>query len=159
MSIRIAALTTSCLLLTIACLYTQPEQSLAQDAAKPEKKEASPDDGDGRPIGDLRQFMRAKLAASNKVLEGLATEDMAMVREGARALNKMSMSEKWRAHNDAMYKQFSSEFQRVTKDLAIAAEEDNLDQATLKWMGATMACIECHRYVRSTLVVDLEELR
>lgn len=120
---------------------------------------AQDQEGDGRVTTNLKEFMRAKLAASNKVLEGLATEDMAMVREGARTLNKMSLSEKWRAHNDVMYKQFSSEFQRVTKDLALAAEQDNLDQAALKWMGATMACIECHRYVRNTLVVDLEKLK
>lgn len=126
----------------------------AQSKKKSAAAEASQDDG--RVVTDLRQFMRKKLAASNKVLEGLTTEDMALVREGARTLNKMSLSSKWRAHNDVMYKQFSSEFQRVTRDLSQAADEDNLDQAVLKWMGATMACIECHRFVRNTLVVDLE---
>lgn len=159
MGIRLAALLVPSLLVAIVIFNYQPAASFAQDAAKENKAEADDKEGDGRPVGDVRQFMRAKLAASNKVLEGLTTEDMALVREGARALNKMSLSEKWRAHNDVMYKQFSSEFQRVTKDLAMAAEEENLDQAALKWMGATMACIECHRYVRSTLVVDLEKLQ
>lgn len=128
---------------------------------KPTAQKNSDDspENEGRPVSDLRQFMRAKLAASNKVLEGLATEDMALVKEGALALNKMSLSEKWRTHNDVMYKQFSSEFQRVTRDLIQAAEQENLDQATLKWMGATMACIECHRFVRTMLVVDTEELK
>lgn len=127
----------------------QPEKLAQKTEKKAEQKEA-----DGRPVTDIRQFMRAKLAASNKVLEGLATEDMSLIREGARTLNKMSLSENWRAHNDVMYKQFSSEFQRVTKDLMMAADDENLDQATLKWMGATMACIECHRFVRKTLIVD-----
>lgn len=118
-----------------------------------------PEPNDGRPISDLKQFMRGKLSASNKILEGLTTEDMALVLDGARTLNKMSLSAKWRAHNDAMYRQFSAEFQRVTGDLVKAAEQDNADQAVLKWMGATMACIECHRFVRNTLVVKAEEFK
>ena len=129
-----------------------------QNKKKPPVAEKG-DPEDGRVATDLKQFMRKKLAASNKILEGLATEDMDLAREGARTLNKMSLSSKWRAHNDVMYRQFSSEFQRVTKDLEKAANEDNLDQAVLKWMGATMACIECHRFVRNTLVVDLEETK
>ena len=116
--------------------------------------QAAEADDNAKPVLNLKQFMRAKLDASNKVLEGLTTEDMELVQSGARTLNKMSRSEKWRAHNDVMYKQFSNEFQRTTNELVKAAQEENLDQATLKWIGATMACIECHRYVRNTLVVD-----
>lgn len=130
----------------------QGKQKAEQNPVASEKVEPKKDDG--RPVTDLRLFMRKKLAASNKILEGLTTEDMALVREGARALNKMSLSEKFRVNNDAMYKQFSAEFRRVTNDLNTAAEEENLDQATLKWMGTTMACIECHRFVRNTLVVE-----
>lgn len=155
MKVRIVILAT-----LIACIvFVACDQKETRSAFAQEKSEAKEPREDGKPIGDLKQFMRTKLAASNKILEGLTTEDMALVREGARVLNKMSLSERWRAHNDAMYKQFSAEFQRVTKDLSMAADEDNLDQAALKWMGATMGCIECHRYVRSTLVVDLEQLK
>ena len=134
-----------------------PSQVKEPDAA-PQKSTTKPDDGDGRPVSDLRQFMRGKLSASNKILEGLTTEDMALVKEGARELNKMSLSEKWRASNDGMYQQFSAEFRRITNDLNSAADDNNLDQATLKWMAATMTCIECHRFVRNTLVVDLGEM-
>ena len=59
---------------------------------------------DGRPITDLRQFMRAELAASNKILEGLTTDDMTLTLEGARTLNKMCRSVKWRVNNTAMDK-------------------------------------------------------
>ncbi|QDT31840.1 hypothetical protein [Thalassoglobus polymorphus] len=132
-----------------------PAQENQKKSQEPTQAVAeSPKEGDGRPISDLRQFMRGKLKASNKILEGLTTEDMALIQDGAKALNKMSSSEKWRVNNDAMYKQFSAEFRRLTNDLNSAAEAENLDQAALKWMGVTMACIECHRYVRNTLVVD-----
>lgn len=149
------------LIVMLACALAPLAAQLAAQTEKSEKSQPKEPpqarDGvrdDGRPVTDLRQFMRAKLAASNKILEGLATDDLALVKDGARSLNKMSLSEKWRANNDVMYKQFSAEFQRVTTDLIQAAEDGNEDLATLKWMGAMMACIECHRFVRSTLVVD-----
>lgn len=100
----------------------------------------------------LREFMRRKLAASNKILEGLVIEDTRLIREGAQTLNEMSSAEKWRVSNDAMYRQFSTEFRRITQKLDDAAREGNLDQAALKWFDATLSCMECHRFVRGMLV-------
>lgn len=96
----------------------------------------------------LRDFMRKKLAASNQVLEGLCTDDMAMVKEGAVALSEISSAERWRVSNDVMYKQFSSEFREIIQQLQRAAESDNPDRVALKWMDATMGCLDCHRFVR-----------
>lgn len=126
----------------------------------PEKPVAEPpaddDDGDGKPKLRLKDFMRQKLTSSNMILEGLAAEDMQLVKNGAQKLNHMSGVEQWRMHNDAMYRQFSGEFQRVTQSLIKAAEDDDLDRAAFQWMAATMSCIECHRYVRNELVVGAE---
>ncbi|MGD9855345.1 MAG: hypothetical protein AB7U20_10395 [Planctomycetaceae bacterium] len=105
---------------------------------------------------DLSHFMRLKLEASGKILEGLAIEDFALIKEGAQQLHQMSTAEKWRVSNDALYRQFSGDFQRVTKDLVDAAQKENLDAAALKWMDATMSCIECHRYARGIMIARLE---
>jgi len=125
--------------------------SQAQD--KKNQKEPPADD-EGRPVMTLRDFMRVKLKASNQILEGLAIEDMEMVQAGAQTLKTMSTAEKWRVYNDAMYRQFSGEFQRSVTDLEKAAKENNLDSAAMKWVATTMNCIECHRYVRHHLVVE-----
>lgn len=111
----------------------------------------------GRDDIPLREFMRAKLEASNSILEGLVTEDHALIRDGAQKLNEMTTAERWRVQNDAMYRQFSSEFRRTTQDLVKAADDGNLDQAALQWMDATMSCIECHRYVRGMRVADADD--
>ncbi len=104
---------------------------------------------------DLNHFMRLKLEASSQILEGLAVEDFALIKEGASRLHKMSTEEKWRVTNDAMYRNFSGDFQRITQELVTASEKENLDRAALKWMDATMSCIECHRYTRSiTIAAD-----
>lgn len=100
----------------------------------------------------LRDFMRIKLVASNQVLEGLTIEDFALIEEGARSMHDLSGAERWKVHSDVMYAQFSSEFRRNTQDLIDAANKKNMDQAALKWIAATLNCIECHRYVRNTLM-------
>jgi len=103
----------------------------------------------------LQNFMRLKLTASEKILEGLILENHKLVHQGAQSLHKISSTEKWRVSNDPLYRQFSDEFQRNTGELAKAAEDHDLDQAALKWFAATMNCIECHKFVRNNLVVKL----
>lgn len=93
-------------------------------------------------------FMRRKLDASNQILEGLVTEDAELVVKGAKILVEMSSAEKWQVKHDVMYKQYSSEFQQSAKKLVEAAEKENFDGATLKWIDTTMKCMECHKFVR-----------
>jgi cytochrome c556 len=106
------------------------------------------------PKQDLRDFMHQKLDASNKILEGLVTEDTELVRQGAQTLTEMSAAEKWKVSQNVMYLQFSKEFQRNAEKLVDAAKEKNLDRVALRWMDTTMSCIECHRFVRNELVTQ-----
>lgn len=119
--------------------YAAPKQE-----KKPEIKQ-----GQQKP---LSVFMRKKLSASSMILEGLAVEDFSLVSEGARKLREMSQTEKWRVLNDPMYRQFSEEFLRITNKLTEAAKDEKLDTAALRWVDATMSCIECHQYVRKILI-------
>lgn len=106
---------------------------------------------------ELSAFMRKKLEASGKILEGLCTEDMELVRTGAASLQELSSAEKFRVSNDVMYRQFSSEFQSLTKELIKAAESGNQDRVALKWMDTTMSCMDCHRFVRGMRVAEAKE--
>ena len=123
-------------------------------AAEPQapKSDSGEKKVDEKSSRSLRSFMRAKLSASTKILEGLALENLDLVQEGAVEMNKMSTAEQWRRHDDVLYRQFSAEFRQTTSDLVDAAKDGLLDRAALKWMAATMNCIECHRYVRNKLV-------
>jgi hypothetical protein len=113
----------------------------AQNQAEPAKRQ-------------LREFMRRKLDASNQVLEGLVTEDFALVRDGATALQEISSSEKWRISNDALYRQYSAEFQSMAERLEQAAKAEKLDAAALVWVETTISCIECHKHARAILIAD-----
>lgn len=132
-----------------------PSQADDKTRDKPETNQADPPrDESGRDDLPLRDFMRQKLEASNMVLEGLCTDDFEMVKEGATKMNTISNSERWRVMNDAVYRQFSGEFQATTQQLVEAAEKENLDRATLKWVDATMNCIECHNFVRGIMIAE-----
>src|SRR5579872_389683 len=100
-------------------------------------------------VGGVRTFMRMKLDASTKILEGLTTENFAMIRDGAQTLRNMSNAEKWRISNDALYRQYSQEFANHAEKLQEKANDRNLDGATLAWVECTMSCIRCHNHARA----------
>ena len=128
------------------------QSQAAQPPAEQKSSQARPDQ-DQKPA--LAKFMRAKLEASSQILEGLCTEDFELIEKGAETLNTMSREERWRVSNDVMYRQHSAEFRNsVETILKSAQDKKNLDTAALAWTRTTLNCIECHRWVRNTLVAD-----
>ncbi|HUG93166.1 MAG TPA: hypothetical protein VML55_20160 [Planctomycetaceae bacterium] len=103
---------------------------------------------------DLQKFMRAKLAAADLILEGLVTEKFTLVRKGAEQLRQTSESDQWRASNDALYRQYSREFQRKIQQLDQSAQDKNLDRAALAWVDTTLSCVECHKWVNAILIAE-----
>lgn len=99
--------------------------------------------------GGIRAFMRMKLDASTKILEGLTTENFQMIGEGAKTLQSMSAAEKWRVSNDVLYRQYSAEFRHNADQLLEKANARNLDGATLAWVECTMSCVRCHNHARA----------
>ena len=93
-------------------------------------------------------FMRAKLAHSSEVLEGLALEDFDMIGRGAQELSLASQASSWQVLQTEDYARQSAEFRRSCDTLRTAAKARNLDGAALAWMDVTMKCIQCHKYVR-----------
>lgn len=121
------------------------------DAAKPDA--AKPD----TPKGDAKQtptktFMREKLKDAQKVLEGLATEDFKLIKEGAEHMKVMSQAVEWHIIEGPVYAEHSAEFRRCCEQLAKRADDKNMHAATLSYMQLTMACVNCHSFVRSTQV-------
>jgi hypothetical protein len=97
------------------------------------------------------EFMRMKLEYSKKVLEGLTLEDYAMIAKNAKALKVLSEAAEWEVPtipNATEYVAFTSDFQRLTDELAKTAKDKNIDGATLVYLRLTMNCVNCHKYVR-----------
>lgn len=96
----------------------------------------------------LRVFMRAKLDHSQKVLEGLTIDDMALVAKHSQELALLSHAANWQVMQTEDYLNHSLEFRRSANAVTKAAREKNLDGATLAYVSMTMNCVKCHTYVR-----------
>ena len=93
-------------------------------------------------------FMRAKLAHSQNVLEGLAIEDYDLIDKGAQELSLASEDASWQVLQTEDYARQSADFRRSCDSLRKAAKSHNLDGAALAWMEVTMKCVQCHKVVR-----------
>ena len=96
----------------------------------------------------VADFMRAKLAHSQDVLEGLTLEDYDKIARGAQELALASQASSWQVLQTEDYARQSAEFRRSCDSLRNAAKAHNLDGAALAWMEVTMKCVQCHKYVR-----------
>jgi hypothetical protein len=115
--------------------------------------------GQDEPRRTLRNFMRGKLAHSQKVLEGLALEDYASIAKSAKALRELSEDAQWRVSPDVNYLRLSTEFQDLAEELAEKAKAKNLDGATLAYVKLTLNCVECHKLVRDRQLISFDSVR
>lgn len=102
----------------------------------------------------VSKFMRAKLGHSQKVLEGLAIDDLELVAKNAQDLSLLSLEAGWQVLQTEDYQQQSREFRRAADALKDAAKKQNLDGAALAYVDVTMKCITCHKYVRGIRMAD-----
>ena len=104
------------------------------------------------PESKVSAFMRAKLAHSQNVLDGLVTEDFDKIKAGGQKMVIMSKATEWVVVEGPIYAQYSSEFRRAAQHLIKAAEEKNVDAAALAYVNLTLNCVNCHSFVRSSKV-------
>lgn len=100
------------------------------------------------PADRVAAFMRAKLAHSEHVLEGLAVENYDLIERAAQELSLASLDSNWQVLQTEDYVRQSAEFRRSCDALKRAAREKNLDGAALAWVDVTLKCVQCHKYVR-----------
>ena len=103
-----------------------------------------------------KEFMREKLAQSQKVLEGITLEDYQLILVHSQKLSAMSPSADWKLFQNPEYLEQSAAFRRYADTLTQAAQERNLDRATVAYLGLTMSCVECHKFVRGRRVAGIE---
>lgn len=99
-----------------------------------------------------RALMREKLALSDKVLEAVMTSDYAALERDAHALARLTEKPGWTVLTTPEYARYSSAFVSAVQELAAAAKDRDLDNAALRYTTMTMACYQCHRYVKNARV-------
>lgn len=103
---------------------------------------------EGASQAKLAAFMKAKLGHSEKVLEGLAREDYALIAKHSQAISLLCEDELWMVIMTPEYLERSKEFRRSVNAITEAARKNNLDAAAFAYVDSTMKCVTCHKYVR-----------
>lgn len=97
---------------------------------------------------DTAALMKSKLTASQKVLEGIVTEDFNSIARNANLLIGYSQAAAWMAQQSPDYQRFTVDFRRQATSLAKAAREKNVDRATVAYFQLTVSCVNCHKFIR-----------
>ena len=91
--------------------------------------------------------MRQKLEYSKNILQGLVTEDFDLIARNAEALRDLG-KRKWTDHEAAEYRAQNQVFWFTAGALAAAAENKNVDGATLTYTQMMVSCVNCHKLMR-----------
>jgi hypothetical protein len=101
-------------------------------------------------------LMRKKLEHSQKILEGITTNDPRLIARHADELIAISKEAEWMVLRTPQYEVRSNEFRRTAEELIKNAEDRNLDAAALSYVEMTLTCVKCHKYVREVRKVELD---
>ena len=97
-----------------------------------------------------RQVMREKLVHAERILEAVMKSDFPLLERESEALSRMPELAGWMVLNTPEYVRYSRAFVGAVEDLRQAGVDHDLDAAALRYTSVTMACYQCHRYVKST---------
>ena len=96
-----------------------------------------------------RAVMHDKLELSHHVLDAIMTSNLAVLEHDAGTLARINERPGWMVLTTPEYARYSAAFITVAQDLAAAARDQDLDAAAVRYASMTMACYQCHRYVKS----------
>lgn len=108
------------------------------------------------PKKERDSLMRQKLEYAQKVLEGIAVQDFALMEKNANNLIVVSTKAEWKALATPEYALRSDEFRRNAASVAKAGKDKNIDAATLGYVEMTMSCVSCHKHLREVRKVHRE---
>jgi hypothetical protein len=100
------------------------------------------------------RVMREKLGHTQKILEAIMTSNFAVLERESAALEQVTRSPGWDVLKSPEYKRQSEAFMRATQALQEAAKSHDLDAAALRYASMTLACFDCHRYVKNARVAN-----
>jgi len=110
------------------------------------------DDKTARGQDAMTKLMRKKLEHAQKLLEGIAINDLKMVDENADDLMTLSKLAEFRALKTLDYERHTNDFRRTLDDMRRGVKNKNLEAVTLAYMDMTMTCVRCHTHVRETRI-------
>lgn len=117
-------------------------------ADKPQTKPAKADDQPASQQEERSFWMQKKLEHTQEILNGLVTEDFALIRKNAIALKGLNRLEYFVRREPEAYRTQLKLFQFSVEELERLATEKNLDGASLAFTQMTLSCVKCHQQLR-----------
>ncbi len=99
--------------------------------------------------------MRAKLAASQKVLAGIALTDFRAVQTNAATLTTLSAQRGWAALQTPDYELFTTRFRMASESLGEAAVAKDMEALLQSYQELTRSCVGCHTYLRDRRLKEI----
>jgi hypothetical protein len=96
--------------------------------------------------------MQQKLELSHHVLEAVMTSDCDALERDSNALARLTEKPGWMVLTTPEYVRYSGAFVNAVQELSAAARDHDLDAAAIRYASMTMACYQCHRYVKNSRV-------
>lgn len=104
----------------------------------------------------MERFMARKLAAAQRALEGVASEDFALMKKSAAEMIELSRHSAWERMASARFVQDTADFVTATEFFERMAEAKDAEGTTLGFMRLTLTCANCHAHVRTDSVANLD---
>jgi len=111
--------------------------------------------GQTEPKSTTKDVMKFKLHHAQRVLEGIATENFEIIGDNTKKLKALSQQADWRIRQTSEYQRFTADFIRNLDSLIKAANDQNVDAATVAYFQMTVSCTTCHKYLRGDKAVGL----
>lgn len=102
-------------------------------------------------------LMRAKLASTQRVVDGLVSKDFNDITKGAEELIKICKATEWQSHQDEVYSHHRRELMLQAEKMIASAAKENLDGAAYSYIHALTTCISCHEYCRDVLKIAQDD--
>lgn len=115
--------------------------------ARAQRSEAREDKADD-PRDKASLWMKHKLDASQKILEGMTRGDYELVEKQAQGMQAMGYLEGWIRADLPQYKTQLHAFEYANGAIVRSAQAKNLDGVTLGYTQLTISCVQCHKLVR-----------
>ncbi len=118
---------------------------------------AAPLRSQSEPKVSTKDVMKFKLHHAQRLLEGIATENYQVIADSAKELKALSQQADWQIRQTPEYQKFTADFARHADSLLKAANNKNVDAATVAYFQMTVSCTTCHKYLRGEKGVGLNQ--
>jgi PEGA domain-containing protein len=102
-----------------------------------------------------RHVMKDKLVHTQRMLEALMTSDLRLLETESESLAHVTEQPGWMVLTTPEYIRYSSAFLNATSDVVAAAKDHDLDAAAVHFTAMTMACYQCHRYLKNARIAEV----